>query len=181
MTDKNSTNSAESQAGETPSEVSASLTLLHGIEAFSRHLQQILANGARRVHILATRLDPLLFSCEEVCDLLSAIARRHRQAEIFILVRDTRDLAGSGHKLIELHRRLPSKVHLRKITTENDADNRAFVIVDGAQLLYQHSDGDFEGFCDTQAGPEAQALLEEFRELWSRQSEDIKDVRQLSL
>ena len=167
--------------GETPSEVSDSLTLLRGREAFSRHLQQILSSGRRQVHILTTRLDPLLFASNAVCDLLSAVARRHRLAEVFILVRDSRDLAGSGHRLIDLHRRVPSKVHLRHSLLENDTDTKAFVIVDGTQLLYQHNDVDFEGFCDTEAGPQARSLLEEFKEIWSRQSEEIKDVKQLSL
>lgn len=168
-------------AGETPSAVSDSLTLLDGPAAFEKHLQLILGEGGRQVHILSKNLDPALFSTESTCDLISRIARSHRQAEIFILVREAQDLVGIHHRLVALHQRLSSKIHLRRSLLEADPENKAYVIVDGRQLLFQHNDGDYEGFCNTDAGPESKALLEEFRGLWDRQSDEIKDLRPLML
>ncbi len=167
--------------GECPSETSSSLTLLQGAPAFTKHLQNILQLAHRQVCIFSYGLDNNLFACQATCRLLSQLARRHRQTEVLILIKSTSALIGRYHGLVELQQRLPSKIHLRQLSVEQDVDPRSYVIVDGRQLLLQHDDREFDGFCDTDAAPLAKTLLEEFRGLWERHSKDIVELRRLSL
>ncbi|WP_439136279.1 hypothetical protein [Pseudomaricurvus sp.] len=168
-------------AREIPSEVCDSLTLLHGPEAFAKHLQQMLASGRRYVDILSQQLDHSLFANRAVCDALSALVRAHRQAEVRILVKDPKPLFGKHHALLALQKRLTSKIKIRQLKIEPQNENQGFVIVDQRQLLLQHHDGEFDGFSNTNAAPEAKALLEEFTLLWQRQSAEIAELRPLSL
>lgn len=168
-------------AREIPSESCESLTLLHGPEAFSKHLQQMLAGGRRYVDILTQQLDPLLFANADVCDALSALARTHRQAEIRILIKDPKPLLGKHHALLALQKRLTSKIKIRRLKIQPQNEHQGYVIVDQRQVLLQHHDGEFDGFCNTNAAPEAKAFLEEFTLLWQRQTVEIAELRPLSL
>lgn len=174
--------SADSAAErEIRSEHCATLTLLRGPAAFARHLQQILANGRRFVDILSTQLDPPLFADPDVCAQLSRLAREHRQAEIRVLVREPSALLGKRHALVALQSRLTSKIKIRHLKIAPEDKAQGYVIVDQRQLLLQHRDGEFDGFCNTDTAPNAQALLEEFNQLWQRQAEEIPELRTLPL
>lgn len=166
---------------EIPSEHCDTLTLLHGPSAFARHLQQMLTSGRRYVEILSAQLDPALFAAPEVCTQLSRLAREHRFAEIRVLVRDPSALLGKRHGLVALQSRLTSKIKIRHLKVAPQNDSQGYVIVDQRQLLLQHHEGEFDGFCNTDTAPQAKALLEEFNVLWQRQAEEIAELRTLSL
>ncbi|NIB41183.1 hypothetical protein HBA55_16385 [Pseudomaricurvus alkylphenolicus] len=166
---------------ETPSEVCPTLFLLHGPETFRSRLESLLNSAERSLDILSEHLDPHLFSNEAICSAISALARRHRLAEIRVMVKNPRQLVGYNHQLVRLQQRLPSRIQLRHLTTAPQDNDRCYVIADGRQLLLQHKDGDYEGFYNSDAAPEAQALLEEYHELWDRQTIDIPELRRLSL
>ena len=166
---------------EIPSAVCETLTLIQGPLAFEKHLHKILATAERRLHILSKDLDPTLFSNEKTCSLISALARRHPSIEIKLLVKEPKALIGHRHRLAALHQRLPSKIELRHLLTEPNKADMGYVIVDGRQLLLQHGDGEYDGFCNTDAAAESRSLLDEFNELWGRQSGEIKELRPLSI
>ncbi|GAB3107308.1 hypothetical protein G8770_06940 [Aestuariicella hydrocarbonica] len=171
----------QSSSREIPSENCETLTLLQGPEAFAKHLQQMLTQGRRHVEILTQQLDPLLFANADVCAALSGLARAHRQAEVRILIKDPKPLFGRHHPLLALQKRLTSKVNIRRLTTPPHSEHQGYVIVDQRQLLLQHQEGEFQGFCNTDAAPEAKSLLEEFNTLWLRHAEEIVELRPLSL
>lgn len=173
--------SAPGSGREIHSEHSDTLTLLRGPAAFARHLQQMLASGRRFVEILSAQLDPQLFADPEVCAELSRLAREHRHAEIRIMVREPAALLGKRHALVALQRRLTSKIKIRHLKAAAEDEARGYVIVDRRQLLLQHRDGDYDGFCNTDAAPKANALLTEFNQLWQQQAEEIPELRPLSL
>lgn len=166
---------------ETPSAHCDTLTLLQGPAVFAKYLQQMLASGRRYVDILSAQLDPQLFAHPDVCDQLSRLAREHRHAEIRILVKETSALLGKRHALIALQQRLTSKIKIRQLKVAPQNESQGYVIVDQRQLLLQHHDGEFDGFCNTDTAPQAKALLEEFNALWQRQADEIAELRPLSL
>ncbi len=165
----------------TPSEVCDSLTLLHNAEAFRHYLQRLLSEAHREVDILSSHLDPWLLGQTDIADQISRLARQHRQARVRVLIQDPTPLFGSFHPLVRLFQRLPSKIELRKLLQAPRKEQQAYVVIDRRALLLQHQEGQYEGFCNTDAAPEAQSLLEEFDELWQRQSSPISEFRQLAL
>lgn len=166
---------------ERPSETCDTLTLLHSLEAFRKHLLKNLRQGRRQLDILTRELDPRLYNDELICESISNLARNHPKASIRLLIKNPKSVIQSRHRLIELHKRLSSKIQCRMTNTEPKDEARAYAIIDGTQVLLQHSDGDYDGFCNTDAKPEARALLEEFNWLWERQSNVIDELRTLSL
>ncbi len=168
-------------ATERPSETCDTLTLLHGSEAFRKHLLACLSSGHRQLDILTNDLDPQLYDHELICKSISALARNHPKALVRILIKQPKLATQSRHRLIELHKRLSSKIHCRRARTEPKDEARSYIVIDGKQVILQHSDGDYDGFSNTEAKPEARALLEEFNWLWERQSDVIVELRTLSL
>ncbi len=166
---------------ERPSETCDTLTLLHGLEAFHKHLLNSLKQGRRQLDILTKELDPHLYGDELICESISALARNHPKASIRLLVKNPQPATQSRHRLIELHKRLSSKIQCRTTKTELKNEDRSYIIIDSTQVVLQHNDGDYDGFCNTDAKPEARALLEEFNWLWDRQSDVIAELRTLTL
>lgn len=173
--------STPEDARETVSESCETLTLIHGPQIFVKYLKKILTGSHRRLHILTKNLDPILFSDDEVCSLISQLARRHPQVEIRIMVKETQALNTQHHKLVTLYQRLPSKIEMRKLLVQPDNENQEYVIVDGRQVLLQHEASHYDGFCNTDDAPQAKSLLEEFNQLWLSQTAEIKELRPLSL
>lgn len=167
--------------GEQASDVCDSLTLLNGPKAFVKHLINNLNATSRKVDILTQSLDRLLYGEETVCSAISKIARAHPQAHIRILIKDTRPAIEQHHRLIALQQRLTSKITIRQLKISPENESRGYVVCDSRSILLQHNDGEYDGFCNTNARPEAQALLEEFDLLWERQSNAIEELKDLRL
>ena len=164
----------------TPSASCDTLTLLQGAETFVHYACECLREGRRDVTILSTSLPKALYGNDEFCAALSALARSHRQADIRILVLDPEPLVSGHHPLRRLQQRLPSKMNIRQAAMQGEHPQRGYMIVDRSCLLLQHDDGQFDGFCNSEARAEAASLLEEFNELWSRQSCEIAELRTLT-
>ncbi|MYM62211.1 hypothetical protein [Pseudomaricurvus sp. HS19] len=165
----------------TPSESCDTLTLLQGPATFVHYACENLRAGHREVSIFSTSLNKALYGDEDFCSALSALARGHRLAEIRILVLDTEPLLSGRHPLLRLQQRLSSKVKIRQATLQPEHQQRGYMIVDRSSVLLQHDDGQFDGFCNTEARAEAASLLDEFREMWERQSTEISDLRTFTL
>lgn len=167
--------------GATPSSSCPSLVLLEGQSALALYLQTLLSAGRRTVDLFSDDLDPRLFASDEVAGAISQIARRHRQARVRLLVRDTSLLQGRHHPLVELQQRLCSRIDLRQCVLENDSERRNYVIVDGRQLWLLHQGGEYQGFCNSDAAAEAKALQEDFEQRWQQHSREITELRKLSI
>ncbi len=166
---------------ERTSESCDTLTLLHGPEAFVKHLQNALQNTRRDIDILTNDLDRQLFSHQAVCERLSQVARGHRQAKIRVLIKQPLSAIQGRHRFVALQQRLTSKIEFKALKHEPENNARAYMVFDQRQVLLQHHDGDYDGFCNTDAPHEARSLLEEFNWLWSRQSHAIAELTSFSL
>lgn len=169
------------ETSEQPSSVCDSLTLLRGPSAFTKHLCSNLAETSRKVDILTLDLDRLLYGDESVCNAISKVARGHAQSHIRILVKNPRPALENHHRLIALQQRLTSKIEIRQLAITPENESRGYSVCDNRSILLQHNDGEYDGFCNTDARPEAQALLEEFDQLWDRQSNVIEELKDLRL
>lgn len=166
---------------ERTSENCETLTLLHGPEAFSKHLHLCLQNKPRHIDILSEHLDRQLFANDAVRNLLSTAARSHRQSRIRVLIKEPLSALQGRHHFVALQQRLTSKIEFRALKYEPENNTRAYVVVDQHKVLLQHHDGTYDGFCNSAAPLEARTLLEEFDWLWTRQSHAIEELRRLSL
>lgn len=164
----------------TVSTVSDDLLLLDSLEDFQKYTVALSTNARRHLDILSHTLDPLVYEHPDTIAALSALARSHRLARVRILVQDTLPLIESGHALVRLAQRLPSKIEVRKQHGELENTDMGFVLADSEQVLYKHDDRLYRGFVNFKAPAELRSLREAFVRAWEYAQPDPQ-LQQLHL
>lgn len=154
--------------------------LIDGPEAFRQALVSLAEQTRRQLVIYSPDLAHEVYDDPALSEAISAIARRHRQAQVQILVRDTRVLVEYGHGLVRLAQRLPSKVTVRRLVNDIETQAIAFALGDREQLVYQNDPDNYRGFQDCQAAARVKTLREVFERAWETAEEDPR-LRQLTL
>lgn len=154
------------------SEASSELLLLEGVSDFQEQASKLIAQACRSIAILSSDLDALVYGSTEFADVISNLARTSRNAQIQILVRDTKPLIQSGHKLAKLSQRLSSKIMLRKLGVEPDNKDMGFMLCDSSALLYKNDDSIYKGFANYSAAVEIKRLRETFDYIWQHGEAD---------
>ncbi|WP_341938490.1 DUF7931 domain-containing protein [Marinimicrobium sp. C2-29] len=160
------------------SEPASSVEHLEGLADFKSAVDSICARARRDLALFSPDLDAPLFDRDELADALSALARRHRQTRVRLLVRDTRPLIERGHGLVRLAQRLPSKISVRRLTNEIETRAHSFLLCDRDQLLYRNDPEEYRGFVDRKGAAEVRNLREIFDRAWESAEEDPR-LRQL--
>ena len=101
-------------------------TLLHPSSATAA-LAALIRAGGRRLWLRVPQLDPLS-NDGDVLDALKSLALSSPRADLRVLFDDAGHAVKTGHGLIHLGRRLPSRLQLRQ-TQADDADPRLGVAV----------------------------------------------------
>lgn len=153
------------------SENDQNLILLDELEDFSRSSLKVVELSRREVLLLSRTLDPALFNNEAFYQHLLDLARRDRNVRIRILVKDIRPVVEQGHRILNLARKLSSKIEIRKLLSRPEKDAIAYLIGDRRHLLYMHEDQIYNGFVHFDAAVECRGLADEFSYLWDKHSE----------
>jgi predicted GNAT family N-acyltransferase len=140
---------------------------------------ELLARARRKVLILSPNLDTSLFGYEPALAALSEFARRSRHASATVLVDDTKAIAEIAHPLLELVRRMPSKIEMRRLPEES-VPTRSFIVIDDAAVWIQPNVQAYVGWLNLNDRVEARRLSDEFAALYDRSSDD-PELRLLSL
>lgn len=148
------------------------LTQHVGESACIEALKTSLSWPQRIVRIYSQELDHLLFDRPDVADLLSAFARRAGPTKLHVLVHSSSAIVSRGHRLLELARRLDSKVEIRKVPAELAEDNHACVLSDdeGFFLLPDHRD--YQALANRYDPVQTRRLAERFDYLWEHSAAD---------
>jgi len=142
-------------------------------------IMQLIALARRKVLILSPNLDSALFAHDRTLAAISEFARRSRHASATVLVADTKAIAEIAHPLLELVRRVPSKIEMRRLPDEN-VSIRSFVVVDGAAIWVQTDPQAYVGWFNLNDRVEARRLSDEFAALYDRSTDD-PELRLLTL
>jgi hypothetical protein len=141
---------------------------------FDRYVISLCEGASRHICLQSPKLDYAAFDNGELVDALSALARRSRQAEVRILINDAQAIFGRGHRLLQLARRLPSVVKIRKLTEHPQWNNETVVIRDRDGVLYKPGGSDHEAFYEPASRASTARHLELFDELWRYSVEDAE-------
>ena len=134
-------------------------------------IAMLLADARRNIVLFSPTLEPELFASGTCAESFRQFARR-RRASLRILVEDAKALAEVGHPLLELARRLPSKVKLRRLPDDHVPARRDFMVVD-EEAVWMRPDVDaFVGWANPHDRVEARRMLEAFGWLFERSSDD---------
>jgi predicted GNAT family N-acyltransferase len=157
-----------------PGRSAVNRVLPFGDEVAARgHLLDVIRLAEREVCIASPDLDPHLFGAPECVEILSRLVRRAAVPRVRMIVEDTRGIASSGHRLLELARRLPSKIQIRKLPNDPPAGSkRSFAVVDERSLWVMPDRERYTGFANHHDRVEARRLVDEFDRLFDRSTED---------
>ncbi|WP_062065556.1 DUF7931 domain-containing protein [Cellvibrio sp. OA-2007] len=142
------------------------LWLLDGIADFRSYTELLIAQSHRSIAVLTQDLDTLVYATPEIVQVVSTFARSSRNAQVQILIKNTKPAIESGHPLTRLAQRLSSKILVRKMTIEPNNKEMGFVLGDANNLVYKNDDSLHRGFFNCAAAGEIKSLREEFNYLW---------------
>ncbi|MFV8817233.1 hypothetical protein [Haliea sp. E17] len=147
---------------------------------FDEAAARLCQSTRRYVAILSPELDPAAFDCEALADALRKLLTESAQSEVRILIRNPAAMLGRGHRLLYLARRLPSRIHVRRLREHPDWKDETVMIFDRDAVLFKPAGSLDRAFWEQEAPASAQQRLELFDSLW-RYAEEDPDIRGLSV
>jgi predicted GNAT family N-acyltransferase len=171
----------QSQATQAAAPLTTSTMQTFRGEAQARDGLYAIIEGARRyVDVQSRALDHALFGTDRAVVLISALARRHATSRVRILIDDSSTILSRGHRLVELARRLPSKIEIRRATDVQPARDGTFVVADESAVWLVQEEEQYVGWFSPHAPIRAERLLAEYTRRFDRAVND-PDLRLLRL
>ncbi len=158
----------------------ARLEQYHGETDCLLGLLRCLDAPRRRLAIFSQRLDHTLYDQPPVVEALSRFARSSPSATVRVLISESDLLVSRGHRLVELARRLDSRIEIRKIFDELSPGEQSFVTWDERGILLMPDHRDYTALVNLYDPVQARRLLETFDYFWSRSAPD-PELRTLKL
>ena len=145
------------------------------IAATSAHM----AGQARRELLIHDPvLDPLVYDQESFLEAVKRLALARPGLCVRVLLSDPRTGAQGGRRLIELSRRLNSRIAIQRLADEDQDRLDALLIVDATGYVRRRLVDGLEAVADYDDSPSARRWRLEFEEFWERSSVDT-ELRQL--
>ncbi len=163
-----------------PDADTAELRTHNGEAACSLGISSVLNHPLREVRIYSPLLDHALFESDEVLDALSRFARSGPPTSIQILIHTSNLIVSRGHRLLNLARRLTSKIEIRVVAAELQDEQRCFVVADQRSFFLQPDDQEYQGYSNSYDPVQSTQLAERFDYLWPRADQD-PELRALSI
>ncbi len=151
-----------------------------GRKAFRGHALALVRSARRRIDILSHDLEPALYDQAPFLEAVQAFSTGSHRRQVRILLRDNALAQGRGHRLLELARRLPSRIAIHRPAGEDDERHDAFLVVDADRLLHRPIHALYQGEAVYGDRRRAGALAAEFDGMWGRSRGD-SDLRRLDI
>ena len=147
-------------------------------DAFLQHGIQMLRQASRSLEILTHDLDPALYDQGPFVDALKRLATASHQSRIRILLEDNDRVQKQGHRVLELARRLPSRIAIHRPAADHQEQGQNFLIADRSDYLLQRMHTPYQGEAGYRNRRQARRLGELFDQMWEH-SEPDRALRRL--
>lgn len=151
-----------------------------GESAMTSLTDSLVSQAGQRLWLYERWLDHDLYDRHRFRELVSAIARKHPQAEVRLLIHDDRPLVERRHRIVELMRRLPSRIQLRLVNPHYPVTDRPFMLVDREGVLHRPAFDRPEGFAHFSDSGRVRILAEDFQRMWEAGKPSL-ELRELPL
>ncbi|QSP93596.1 GNAT family N-acetyltransferase [Marinobacter salinisoli] len=141
-------------------------------------MDSVAGQARQRIWLYDRFLEHDLYDRFRFRELVSSLARRHRQSEVRLLIHDDKPLVKRRHRLVELMRRLPSKIELRLASEDYPAEEQPFLLADREGVVYRHDFYNPQGFAKFADGGRVKLLSERFQRMWDtgRTSLELREL-----
>ncbi|MGH8453854.1 MAG: hypothetical protein ACRES4_07395 [Nevskiales bacterium] len=135
--------------------------------------------AALQLSILSYAFEREIYGHPDFVQAVQALAMHHRMARIRILIHSPEWASRSGHRLVELTRRLSSFIELREMHEKDKQLTSEVLIADEKALLFRESPDTLIALYRPDAPQDARPWLRRFEGLWAG-GEPVQGLRQLN-
>lgn len=129
------------------------------------------AQAKTEILIFSEDLEPDLYNLNAFVDAARHMLGNDTNAKVNILVHDISRVVQRGHKLIDLSRRVSSRVEIRKL---DQPYHHAFMVVDGVGIVDRRRAERFETVASFNDPSEARNLQRFFKSVWEKSSMSLE-------
>jgi hypothetical protein len=108
------------------------------------------------------------------------MVRGHRDSCLYILLQDGRSAVQNGHRIIELSRRLNSRIQIRRPPAEYLDFGETFLLADNSGYLQRPLYSRYEGTASFNNPGTTRRLKQYFMEVWEHSQPDV-EMRRLHI
>jgi hypothetical protein len=155
--------------------------LVEGRSAFAARALEFVGTARLEILLLSYDLDRALYGSPEFVEAVQRFALSSERARLQVLLSQPHRTASSGHRLVELGRRLPSRIEFRELLPERvQTSQREVLIVDQRAVLVREAPDSLEARCWRAAPMEARRLREPLMRGWD-ESPPASELRVLGI
>ncbi len=152
--------------------------ILTNVESCRLAVLRLSIQAYRTLDIFSYDLDAALYDHGPFVEAVKSLAIRSPQTRIRILLQSNARVQREGHRLIQLWRRLSSKMELRRPQLDYIDHPENFLLADATGYMHLKTFTRHEGVADFNAKLEADKLGDFFSEVWehSEQDSELRDL-----
>ncbi|MDO3722502.1 GNAT family N-acetyltransferase [Marinobacter sp. chi1] len=141
-------------------------------------MDSVAGQARQRIWLYDRFLEHELYDRFRFRELISQLARRHRLSEVRLLIHDDKPLVKRRHRLVELMRRLPSKIELRLTSDDHPSEDQPFLLADREGVVFRHDFYKPEGVAKFSDSGRVKLLSENFQRMWDagRSSLELREL-----
>lgn len=130
------------------------------------------AQARRNLRLITPNLEPELYDTAPFVEAVQALALHSPHTFIHVLVQDTERVIKTGHRLIELARRLTSNIAIQVPGREHKEFGSTLLIADEVGFLRRNLADRYHGIADFNAPRIARDMARQFDEMWEKSAPD---------
>jgi hypothetical protein len=136
-------------------------------EALRNALLDLLRGAHREFLVVSPALDAALFNGQALGEELGHFLARHTGNHARLVVEDTEQMLTTCTRLVELARRFPDLILIRRLGEAHHGLSEMFAVADGAGCLVQAETGILNATLDLASPARAAPLVRRFEDIWA--------------
>jgi len=136
------------------------------------------SQAQQQIRIFTPDLENPVYDNPDLIRALTVLTTRNRKTHIKVLIKDSTQAIKTGHRLIELSRRLTSSIFLHRMPAHIENRDTAFLIVDNSGYCHKHVGTLYHGQFNFNDKIKVRDLGKFFDDAWDQSRAD-PEMRQL--
>lgn len=153
---------------------------LDGVEEFRSASLQLAGQAQRSLEIFSYDLDATLYDQQPFISAVRKFCLRSQFSQVRILLQNNVQVQKQGHRLVELVRKMPSSMEIRRPSSDYIDHQKYFLVVDQRAYLRWGLSKRYQGYVASDYRLKAQRLSDLFNEIWQCSQSD-SELRRLYL
>jgi hypothetical protein len=153
---------------------------LNGPGEFSSASSRLAQQARRDLQILSYDLDPRLYDQISFVEAIKQLCLQSRQSQVRILLQNNERVQKHGHRVLELARRLPSRIAIRRPHPDYLHHRENFLLADRTGYIHRPLHSSYHGDVNFMDRLEAERLADFFSQVWGCSEADT-DLRRLDI